>query len=257
MGSASLPPARAKRPHSCAGAHEGTAAPYQALTPTWRDCPVWITRCCLDGCSAGLAAAVAYQLQIRRGNRSPTLLAGICGGVRNLGTYWAHGAAEGRPRPVSTGHTTVIDHMLRARIVAIDDQVRMQIRMSTPEWVTMQRVPAGVAQSAEQPSCKRQVSGSNPLTGSTFPGTCKPSHLQIHVGGEGLSWPDPGSWTPRSPQKPTTAPSRSTCTVLRQGQAYSPPNPRSRRCPRGHPGKRSRGGGGGWWGDGVSGPVGG
>ena len=34
----------------------------------------------------------------------------------------------------------------------------------------MQRVPAGVAQSAEQPSCKRQVSGSNPLTGSTFPG---------------------------------------------------------------------------------------
>ena len=30
----------------------------------------------------------------------------------------------------------------------------------------MQRVPAGVAQSAEQPSCKRQVSGSNPLTGS-------------------------------------------------------------------------------------------
>ena len=30
----------------------------------------------------------------------------------------------------------------------------------------MQRVPAGVAQSAEQPSCKRQASGSNPLTGS-------------------------------------------------------------------------------------------
>jgi hypothetical protein len=30
----------------------------------------------------------------------------------------------------------------------------------------MQRVLAGVAQSAEQPSCKRQVSGSNPLTGS-------------------------------------------------------------------------------------------
>jgi hypothetical protein len=28
--------------------------------------------------------------------------------------------------------------------------------------------PAGVAQQAEQPSCKRQVSGSNPLTGSQF-----------------------------------------------------------------------------------------
>jgi hypothetical protein len=31
----------------------------------------------------------------------------------------------------------------------------------------MQQVPAGVAQLAEQPSCKRQVSGSIPLTGST------------------------------------------------------------------------------------------
>jgi hypothetical protein len=31
---------------------------------------------------------------------------------------------------------------------------------------SMPAVPAGVAQLAEQPSCKRQVSGSNPLTGS-------------------------------------------------------------------------------------------
>src|SRR5271165_4801947 len=30
--------------------------------------------------------------------------------------------------------------------------------------------PAGVAQLAEQPSCKRQVSSSNPLTGSQFRG---------------------------------------------------------------------------------------
>ena len=34
--------------------------------------------------------------------------------------------------------------------------------------------PAGVAQQAEQPSCKRQVSGSNPLTGSQVRGL-KPS----------------------------------------------------------------------------------
>ena len=40
------------------------------------------------------------------------------------------------------------------------------MRTSALWWATMQRVPAGVAQSAEQPSCKRQVSGSNPLTGS-------------------------------------------------------------------------------------------
>ena len=31
---------------------------------------------------------------------------------------------------------------------------------------SMRQVPAGVAQLAEQPPCKRQVSGSNPLTGS-------------------------------------------------------------------------------------------
>jgi hypothetical protein len=31
----------------------------------------------------------------------------------------------------------------------------------------MLEVPAGVAQLAEQPSCKRQVSGSIPLTGSS------------------------------------------------------------------------------------------
>ena len=37
-------------------------------------------------------------------------------------------------------------------------------------WATMLRVPAGVAQLAEQPSCKRQVSGSNPLTGSQVRG---------------------------------------------------------------------------------------
>jgi hypothetical protein len=34
---------------------------------------------------------------------------------------------------------------------------------------------AGVAQLAEQPSCKRQVSGSNPLTGSRSEGVCTPS----------------------------------------------------------------------------------
>jgi hypothetical protein len=41
----------------------------------------------------------------------------------------------------------------------------------------MHESPAGVAQLAEQPSCKRQVSGSNPLTGSL-----RYSHLTtLHV----------------------------------------------------------------------------
>jgi hypothetical protein len=38
--------------------------------------------------------------------------------------------------------------------------------------------PAGVAQQAEQPSCKRQVSGSTPLTGSAPPEIRMPSHLR-------------------------------------------------------------------------------
>jgi hypothetical protein len=42
----------------------------------------------------------------------------------------------------------------------------------------MHRVCAGVAQQAEQPSCKRQVSGSNPLTGSQFRGNI--AHYQLN-----------------------------------------------------------------------------
>jgi hypothetical protein len=40
------------------------------------------------------------------------------------------------------------------------------MRTSGPGSATMLEVPAGVAQLAERPSCKRQVSGSIPLTGS-------------------------------------------------------------------------------------------
>ena len=40
------------------------------------------------------------------------------------------------------------------------------MRASGLRSASMQRSLAGVAQLAEQPSCKRQVSGSNPLTGS-------------------------------------------------------------------------------------------
>ena len=49
-------------------------------------------------------------------------------------------------------------------------QVSGQMRTSGHGSATMQRVPAGVAQLAERPSCKRQVSGSIPLTGSTLQG---------------------------------------------------------------------------------------
>jgi 5-methylcytosine-specific restriction endonuclease McrA len=45
-------------------------------------------------------------------------------------------------------------------------QVRAGMSTSGAGSATMHESPAGVAQLAEQPSCKRQVSGSNPLTGS-------------------------------------------------------------------------------------------
>ena len=60
--------------------------------------------------------------------------------VRNLGTYWAQRAAEGRPRPVSTGRMSAIDHILGIRVAAADDQVRLQMRTSSSGWATMHRV---------------------------------------------------------------------------------------------------------------------
>ena len=84
----------------------------------------------------------------------------ICGHVLCTGSRCGH------PRPASTGRMVAIDHMLRTKIATGDGQVRAQMRTSASGWATMHRVPAGVAQSAEQPSCKRQASGSNPLTGS-------------------------------------------------------------------------------------------
>jgi 23S rRNA (guanosine2251-2'-O)-methyltransferase len=50
------------------------------------------------------------------------------------------------------------------------------------------RCLAGVAQQAEQPSCKRQVSGSNPLTGSQFRGGKRP--LRAPACGTNGHWPD-------------------------------------------------------------------
>jgi hypothetical protein len=43
--------------------------------------------------------------------------------------------------------------------------------------------PAGVAQQAEQPSCKRQASGSNPLTGSQVKGYLSLIRSRLWTGG--------------------------------------------------------------------------
>jgi hypothetical protein len=47
----------------------------------------------------------------------------------------------------------------------------------------MHESPAGVAQSAEQPSCKRQASGSIPLTGSQRSATCANAHTADEIPG--------------------------------------------------------------------------
>jgi hypothetical protein len=82
-------------------------------------------------------------------------------------------------------------------------QVTGRISTSGAGWATMHRVPAGVAQQAEQPSCKRQVSGSNPLTGSqvkpspsaSLRGWDRPSAARSAAKGSG--WPV----TRRSPSR--------------------------------------------------------
>jgi hypothetical protein len=57
--------------------------------------------------------------------------------------------------------------------------------MSGPGSATMHESPAGVAQLAERPSCKRQVSGSNPLTGSgTGSGSRQPASLPAMSAGD-------------------------------------------------------------------------
>jgi hypothetical protein len=58
------------------------------------------------------------------------------------------------------------DHAERTKGTGERPEVSDQMRTSGPGSASMHEVPAGVAQLAERPSCKRQVSGSIPLTGS-------------------------------------------------------------------------------------------
>src|SRR5450755_4378769 len=55
------------------------------------------------------------------------------------------------------------------------------MRTAGPSSANMHESPAGVAQLAEQPSCKRQVSGSNPLTGSQL--DCCYSNNSVRIRG--------------------------------------------------------------------------
>ena len=111
-----------------------------AVAPRWpggwpANAPVVV-----PGRMSAAAAAQKRRFTHHRHRTLTTLLRPVQDG-RNLGTYWAQRAAAGRPHPGSTGRVTVIDHPLRTRIAAADNQVRAQMHTSTCWWATMQRVP--------------------------------------------------------------------------------------------------------------------
>ena len=112
------------------------------LTGAAAPAPTKLCGAALGGYDAGASGHGIRSLTAAAGRRCATrhLLRPVRD-IQNFGTYLAQGAAENRPCPVSTGHVAAIDHMLRTRIAAVDGQVRVRMRMSTPGWATMQRVP--------------------------------------------------------------------------------------------------------------------
>jgi hypothetical protein len=68
--------------------------------------------------------------------------------------------------PLSAGHEAAASVGEWTVAMQVRLQVRGQMRTSGPGSATMLGVPAGVAQLAEQPSCKRQVTSSILVTGS-------------------------------------------------------------------------------------------
>jgi hypothetical protein len=75
--------------------------------------------------------------------------------AENLGTYWAQMAAENRCRPVLSGRVGTACVSETVTTITAKLQVRRQMRTSGPTSASMLGVPAGVAQLAEQPSCKQ------------------------------------------------------------------------------------------------------
>ena len=96
---------------------------------------------------------------------------GFVGGSRrggNFSTYSAQRPAAARFQPVPAGYART--GSLSPVANSTDGKPAGQRRnahVTAGGRLPCSESPAGVAQLAEQPSCKRQVSGSNPLTGST------------------------------------------------------------------------------------------
>jgi hypothetical protein len=83
-----------------------------------------------------------------------------------FGTYSAKRAAQDRSQPLSAGHEAAASIGERTVAIQVRPQVSGQMRTSGHVSATMLGVRAGVAQLAEQPSCKRQVTSSILVTGS-------------------------------------------------------------------------------------------
>src|SRR5262249_29550544 len=92
-------------------------------------------------------------------------------GIPVFGTYSAQPAVVGRCLPVSAGQLRTAPGMpVTTRSVGESAGERPVLAAKQADRLPCSQSPAGVAQQAEQPSCKRQVSGSNPLTGSQLRG---------------------------------------------------------------------------------------
>ena len=87
-------------------------------------------------------------------------------------------------------------------------------------WAGLARLPWDHGPRGDRTSCKRQVSGSNPLTGSTFPGCLQTFSPADSCRRRGNVIVESRFLDTEIPTKRATAPSRSACTehsVMRSG----------------------------------------
>jgi DMSO/TMAO reductase YedYZ molybdopterin-dependent catalytic subunit len=138
---------------------------------------------------SGAAAIASVEVRIDDASWQPATLAG---GHHDHGWVWweLHARLSGpgdvviraratdvagrtqpaRPRWNLLGYANNAIHEVRVTVAPGEWSRPLRRSRLTGGSATMHSVSAGVAQQAEQPSCKRQASGSNPLTGSQFRG---------------------------------------------------------------------------------------
>ena len=104
-----------------------------------------------------------------------------CRASPNFGTYSAQPAVACRWLPVPAGQLGVVSVMPSLPIGGRICRWEAGFRGWAGGRLPCTESHAGVAQQAEQPSCKRQVSGSNPLTGSRRSSRFSGDHFHVWV----------------------------------------------------------------------------